>query len=292
MSRPIPLAGIVHPDPKQSSPWVVLGIADDSQSTYMHGPSEAPARIREAYDGRCFNSTTETGVELAHAVVDRGDLKPLQTWHSSAELYTRTIETICYAGQTPFVIGGDHAVTVPVLAGFASIATPIHVIQIDAHPDLYADFEGNPDSHACTAARLLEMAHVESVTQLGVRTLNSEQQLQVDHYADRLHILEARQLTGAVPRLGHIPDGAAVYLTIDMDGFDPSIAPGVSHPVPGGLHSRQILQLIQQGHWTLVGMDVVEVNPLRDVNDQTSILAGRLLHEALGYAAGGGRPKA
>jgi arginase family enzyme len=76
-----------------------------------------------------------------------------------------------------------------------------------------------------------------------------------------------------------------VYLTIDMDGFDPAFAPGVSHAVPGGLSSRQVLDFIQQGHWGLVGMDVVEVNPTRDVNDQTAILAARLLHEGMGYAA-------
>jgi arginase family enzyme len=83
-----------------------------------------------------------------------------------------------------------------------------------------------------------------------------------------------------------VPEEAAVYLTIDMDGFDPSCAPGVSHPVPGGLTARQVLGLILRGHWILVGMDVVEVNPSRDVQDQTSILAGRLLHEGIGYAAG------
>jgi len=286
MNDPIPFAGLPHPDPSQASPWVLLGIADDTQSTFLRGPAEAPSRIRSAYDGRCFNSTTETGIELEHALSDQGDLRPLQTWDASAEIYARTIEEICHAGQTPFVMGGDHAVTVPVLQGLAAIATSIHVIQVDAHPDLYPDFEGNPDSHACTAARLLEMTHVASVTQLGIRTLNQDQRLQVDHYADRLHILEARQLTSEVPRLGHIPERAAVYLTVDMDGFDPSVAPGVSHPVPGGLHSRQVMQLIQQGHWTLVGMDVVEVNPSRDINDQTSILAARLLHEGIGYAAG------
>ncbi len=70
-----------------------------------------------------------------------------------------------------------------------------------------------------------------------------------------------------------------------MDGFDPAFAPGVSHPVPGGLSARQVLGLIQRGHWTLVGMDAVEVNPSRDFQYQTSILAARLLHEGIGYAA-------
>jgi arginase family enzyme len=77
-----------------------------------------------------------------------------------------------------------------------------------------------------------------------------------------------------------------------MDGFDPAFAPGVSHPVPGGLTARQILSLIQRGHWTLVGMDVVEVNPLRDFHSMTAILAARLLHEGIAYAASSRRAAA
>ncbi len=72
---------------------------------------------------------------------------------------------------------------------------------------------------------------------------------------------------------------------LERDGLDPAFAPGVSHPVPGGLTSRQVLTFVQSGHWNLVGMDVVETNPAVDVNNQTAILAGRLLHEGMGYHA-------
>jgi arginase family enzyme len=97
--------------------------------------------------------------------------------------------------------------------------------------------------------------------------------------------MEARRLEGQIPELPHIPAEAPVYLTVDMDGFDPAFAPGVSHPVPGGLTARQVLGLILRGHWTLVGMDAVEVNPSRDFQYMTAILAARLLHEGMGYAA-------
>jgi agmatinase len=284
MNEVIPFAGLFSTtgDP---SPWGFLGICDDSQSSFLRGPAEAPESIRRAYDGRCYNATSESGVDLASSVTDLGDLKPLATWTASAELYRARIAGILRDGVTPFVAGGDHAVTVPVLAAYSVLERPVHVIQIDAHPDLYPDFEGNRDSHACTGARLLEMRHVESLTQLGIRTLSREQRRNAERFSDRLRIVEAQSLERESPDLSHIPADAPVFLTVDMDGFDPAFAPGVSHPVPGGLTARQALTLIQSGHWTLVGMDVVEVNPLRDLQSMTAILAARLLHEGIAYAA-------
>ncbi len=287
MQEPIPFAGVFTKRSDPRTPWAFLGIADDSQSSFLRGPADAPECIRRAYDGRCYNATTESGVDLSSSVTDLGDLKPRRTWEASAHEYRARVEEILREGFTPFIAGGDHAVTVPVVQAFTVLRRPLHVVQIDAHPDLYSEFEGNPDSHASTAARLVEMSHVQSLTQIGIRTMNEEQRRQAERWSDRLHVLEARRLDGAIPDLGHIPAEAAVYLTVDMDGFDPAFAPGVSHPVPGGLTARQVLGLILGGRWTLVGMDVVEVNPSRDIQYMTAILAARLLHEGMGYAAKG-----
>lgn len=287
MSAVIPFAGCFAA--AGPTPWAFLGIADDTQSSFLRGSADAPDCIRRAYDGRCFNATTESGVDLTRSVTDRGDLKPRSDWPTSAADYASTVARLLKEGETPFVAGGDHAVTVPVVAAFEVLGKPLHVVQIDAHPDLYPELDGNPDSHACTAARLLEMEHVLSLTQLGIRTMNDEQARQRDRYAERLHVYEARALPGELPALAHIPRDACVYVTVDMDGLDPAFAPGVSHPVPGGLTSRQVADFLQRGHWTLVGMDVVEVNPSRDYQYQTAILAARLLHEGMGYAARGRR---
>jgi agmatinase len=288
MQEPIPFAGLFAKRPAARTPWAFVGIADDSQSSFLRGPADAPGCIRRAYDGRCYNATTESGIDLSSSVTDLGDLKPRRRWEESAASYRARIEEILKEGFTPFLAGGDHAVTVPVLQAFAVLRRSLHVIQIDAHPDLYPEFEGNPDSHACAGARALEMSHVASLTQIGIRTMNEEQKRQAERWSDRLHVLEARKVEGApIPDLTHIPTGAPVYLTVDMDGFDPAFAPGVSHPVPGGLTARQVLGLILRGHWTLVGMDVVEVNPSRDIQYATAILAARLLHEGMGYAARG-----
>jgi arginase family enzyme len=126
------------------------------------------------------------------------------------------------------------------------------------------------------------MEHVASLTQIGIRTLNQAQLEVARRHAGRLTILEARDLSIRPSDLSHIPDGAPVYLTVDLDAFDPAYAPGVSHPVPGGVSPRQALALIQEAPWRLVGMDAVEVNPSLDEGDRTAVLAARLLHEAMG----------
>ena len=286
--EPIPFAGCFRNDSSPESSLVFVGIPDDSQSSYRVGCADGPKTIRSAYDGRSFNSTTESGVDLEAAITDLGDLVPEETWEASAENYRGRIRDLLRKDQTPFVAGGDHAVTVPVVEAFAEMGAPvhpIHVVQIDAHPDVYEDFEGSRSSHACVAARLLEMEHVASVTQLGIRTLNAGQSGQLERYSDRLRILYAKDLLAELPKLSHIAAGAPVYLTVDLDGLDPSVAPGVSHPVPGGLTSRQVLSFIASADWRLVGMDVVELNPSVDFNQLTAILAARLLHEGMGYAA-------
>ena len=283
MPKTIPFAGCFADD--DESALVFLGIADDTQSSYFGGCAAGPAAIRNAYDGKCFNATTESGVDLEDAVCDLGDRYPKDSWEASARDYKERTEALFKAGRIPFIAGGDHAVTIPVVEALEVLEQPVHVIQVDAHPDLYPDFDGNRFSHACTGARILEMDHIASLTQLGIRTLNAVQSPFLERYPDRLIIHEARELPAELPELTHIPEDALVYITIDMDGLDPAFAPGVSHAVPGGLSSRQVLDFVQRGHWALVGMDVVEVNPSRDVNDQTAILAARFLHEGMGYAA-------
>ena len=283
----IPFAGcfVVEQKKQNDARLVFVGLPDASQSSFRHGCASGPQHIRLAYDGNCYNSTTEAGVDLAGTIADLGDLPSKSSWELTARSYQEFAAWLWQIGKIPFFAGGDHAVTVPLIAALAEIGEPVHLIQIDAHPDLYLDYEGSRNSHACSISRALEMSHVASVTQLGIRTMNASQMPQFERYRDRIHMFSARDLIGELPALSNIPAGAPVYLTVDLDGFDPAFAPGVSHPVPGGLTSRQVLNFIQQANWKLVGMDVVEVNPEVDVNHQTAILAARVLHEGMGYAA-------
>ncbi len=282
MDAPIPFAGCFSVESDSTLPLAFAGLPCDMQSTFRRGSAEGPSRIRLAYDGRCYNATTELGADLAGRVSDVGDWLPGGSWEETREDYCLRAEEILVGEAVPFFAGGDHAVTMPLVEALAVLEEPVHVVQLDAHPDLYPEFEGDRWSHACVGARILEMEHVASLTQIGVRTLNQAQLAVARRHAGRLTILEARDVPFRPSDLSHIPDGAAVYLTVDIDAFDPAYAPGVSHPVPGGISPRQALALIQEAPWRLVGMDVVEVNPSADQGDRTAVLAARLLHEAMG----------
>jgi agmatinase len=263
---------------------VFAGLCCDCQSSYRRGSAQGPRSLRRAYDADCYNSSTELGVDLAGCVADGGAVRSSRTWKATAGRIQRLAEALFAASKVPFFAGGDHAVTIPVARALAALRRPVHVVQFDAHPDLYDEFEGDRESHACVGARILELPHVASLTQIGIRTMNAPQRQTARRYAERLHLLEARQISGEIPIPAHIPHGANVYITLDLDVFDPADAPGVSHPVPAGLTPRALMNFLQQAPWNLVGMDVVELNPRFDQGQRTTVLAARLLLEGMGKA--------
>jgi agmatinase len=289
---PLPFGGLFAAEADPTLPLAFVGLPCDQATGIRRGAREAPARIRLAYDGRVYNATTETGVDLSGAVSDLGAWEPESTWEGTREEYAARAAEVVGSGRVLFAAGGDHGVTVPLVAALDALDGPVHVVQLDAHPDLYPEYGGDRWSHACTAARILEMEHVASVTQIGVRTLNHAQAEVARLHPGRLAIVEARDvggraLLGSVDLPAHLGPGARVWLTVDMDAFDPGFAPGVAHPVPGGLSPRQALGMIQDSGWDLVGMDVVECLPERDQGDRTAVLAARLLHEGMGTVADG-----
>ncbi len=256
---------------------------DATQSTYRDRCAEAPPAIRAAYDGDCYNTVSETGVDCAASVADRGDLRPEPAdFPANAGRYTAAVRAELAHRRVPFVLGGDHAITPALVAAYAG-GEPVHVVQWDAHPDMYPDFAGNRDSHACVAARLLDMSHVATVTQIGIRTETSVQRNVREAAGGRVAQIPAWEAERRTRFLSHLPERSAIYLTVDMDGFDPAFAPAVAHPVPGGLSGRAGLDLVREigvsGH-RLVGMDVVEACP-DDRDNRTLILAARLIHEGV-----------
>ncbi len=291
IDHPLPLGGLLAADSDPTLPLAFVSLPCDQSSSIRRGSAAGPGRIRLAYNGRVYNSTTETGVDLSGAVSDLGSWEPEATWEATREAYFVQAAEVLGRGQVLFAVGGDHGVTIPLGAATGVLGEQIHVVQVDAHPDLYPEYRGDRWSHACVASRLLEMEHVSTVTQIGVRTLNNPQAEVARRYPGRLAIVEARDVAGgSILESGDLPDilrpGAKVWLTVDMDAFDPAFAPGVAHPVPGGLTPRQVLELIQESGWSLVGMDVVECLPERDEGDRTAVLAARLLHEGMGTVAG------
>ena len=280
----IPFGGLIASGADAAKASVsLLGVMDATQSTYRDRCAEAPPAIRAAYDGACYNPVSETGVDCAARVADLGDLRPgAGGFRENAAAYTAAVAAELERGRTPFILGGDHAVTPALVAAYAGRG-PVHVVQWDAHPDMYPDFEGNPDSHACVAARLLEKPHVASVTQIGIRTETDVQRRIRDAAGERVIQIPAWEAERRTALLSHLPERAPIYLTVDMDGFDPAFAPAVTHPVPGGLSARAGLNLIREIHASgrrLVGMDVVEACAGGE-DERTLILAARLVHEGV-----------
>lgn len=278
----------------------LLGLPTDLASSYLRGAARAPAAIREALHSPSTNLATESGLDLETdpRFLDVGDLdlshapppegeegegRDDTSSEEEGEITRGRIEeaaaTLLEQGARILALGGDHAVTYPLLRAQARHHEGLTVVHVDAHPDLYHHFEGERWSHACVFARVLEADLVTRLVQVGIRAMNPVQRRQADRFGVEVvdyHRLELRQRrrSGWAPALQ-----GPVYLSLDLDALDPSCAPGVSHPEPGGMTTREVIHLIQHLEGTLVGADVVELNPARDVYDLTARTAAKLVKE-------------
>ena len=173
-------------------------------------------------------------------------------------------------------LGGDHSITFPILRALRPHLPRLSVLHIDAHPDIYESFEGDPFSHACPFARIMEAGLCDRLVQVGIRTMNPHQRKQADRFG--VDVIDMTSwVAGRRPQL----DGP-VYVTVDLDGIDPAYAPGVSHPEPGGLSVREVVTMIQSLPHPIVGADVVEYNPVRDINGLTAYVCAKLIKEIVG----------
>lgn len=259
-------------------PVVLIGAPTDCNSSFRRGPAAAPPRIRAMLWSDHGNASAENGRELGTDIPlnDRGDL-PLTETAADDALIAAAMRDAAATGAMPILLGGDHSVTAAAVAGIAAVHGPVNILHFDAHPDLYADFDGNPRSHASPFARIMEAGHARQLVQVGIRTLNPHCRAQAARYG--VTIVPMRDFApAAVP----IPPGP-LYVSIDLDGLDPACAPGVSHHEPGGLSVRQLLDVLQRAIG-LVGADVVELNPDRDSNDMTAVVAAKLVKELASLA--------
>jgi agmatinase len=198
------------------------------------------------------------------------------------------VRAILRCGALPVVLGGDHAITAPVIEGFNGFG-PLHLVQFDAHLDFVNEISGVRYGHGSPIRRATETGPVTGLTQLGVRNLSSSKPADYeDALAFGSTILSVRQMRAMGPEaiLETIPAGANYYITYDMDGFDPSIAPGTGIPSHGGLLFYEVLDIVkgltQRGN--VVGMDMVEVAPCYDnPSGITAYLAAQVLFFTLGY---------
>ncbi|MEP6686853.1 MAG: agmatinase [Gemmatimonadales bacterium] len=265
----------------QPAPPRLIGLPYDASSSYLQGAAEGPSLIREALQSPSWNSWCEQAREVTGAggLSDAGDLVLPPTEEGRIRIEAGIAELIA-AGHRPLALGGDHSVTYPVLRAVSRGLSRLTILHIDAHPDLYDEFEGDRYSHACPFSRIMEEGLASRLVQVGIRTMNEPQRVQAERFGVEVIDMRAWQ-TGTRPSV----DGA-VYISIDLDGLDPAFAPGVSHRDPGGLTVREAIGLVQQAGGYLVGADIVEYNPRQDLGGLTATVAAKLVKEVAGRMLG------
>jgi agmatinase len=253
----------------------LIGLPTDTNSSYLRGPAKAPARIRAVLFSDMGNAAAENGAEIGREIQldDAGDLPLIGDNDADDAQIERAVAAALVDKCGPLLLGGDHAVTYPVLKAIAAYHGPVDILHIDAHPDLYEDFQGNRRSHASPFARIMEERLATRLVQVGIRTLNAHQREQAVRFGVEIVPMRGFSLD-AVPALR-----APVYVSIDLDGIDPAYAPGVSHHEPGGLSVRQVLDILWRIEAPVIGADIVEYNPDRDVHDRTAAVAAKLVKE-------------
>ncbi len=255
----------------------LIGLPYDASSSYLQGAAAAPPLVREALRSPSWNTWGEQGRDVLgpEGLSDAGDLA-LPPAGEARALIEAGVAALLAAGARPIALGGDHSVTYPILRAVAGVEPGLTILHVDAHPDLYDEFEGDRYSHACPFARIMEEGLASRLVQVGIRTLNGHQRRQADRYGVEIIDMRAWQ-GGSRPSV----DGA-VYVSIDLDGLDPAFAPGVSHRDPGGLSTRDVLGLVQGAGGHLVGADVVEYNPRQDLGGVTATVAAKIVKEIAG----------
>jgi agmatinase len=273
----------------------VLGAPFDAGTQWRAGARFGPRAIREASTLFAFGHAgaydhEDDIVYLPAAttrIVDLGDADIVHTdtaaSHANIEYGVRQI---LKAGAIPVVLGGDHSINIPCINAFDEVG-PIHIVQIDAHLDFVDERHGVRYGHGNPMRRAAEKSYVTGLTQIGIRNVSSTAREGYEAAramgSDIISVRQARKL-GAEAILARIPERGRYYVTIDIDGFDPSIAPGTGTPSHGGFLYYEVLELLaglaKRGQ--VVGVDLVEVAPDYDHTGTTAILAAQILMNLIG----------
>lgn len=255
----------------------LIGIPFDKNSSYLQGSALAPPRIRLMDVEGSANRFCEHGKEIIEGknYQDLGDM----TFYDSddSELVYSKIKKTIQGELKPLdkiiCFGGDHSISFPVIEAHAEKHKNLNILHLDAHADLYDNFKNNPYSHASPFARLMEKGILKSLTQVGVRTLNTHQKEQASKY--NVKVIEMKNYNVDFIKSLEGP----LYISLDLDVLDPSFAPGVSHHEPGGMSTRELISIIQNINVSIIGADIVELNPNRDINNATAMVAYKIFKE-------------
>lgn len=273
----------------------VIGAPFDFGTQYRSGARFGPRAVREAstlfsfgHAGAYDHEDDETYLPSDVRIVDLGDADIVHTdTESSHANIEKAVRAALKAGALPVTIGGDHSINIPCINAFSE-QDPIHVLQIDAHLDFVDERHGVRNGHGNPMRRAAEKPYVTGLTQLGIRNVSSTAREGYEDAramgSDILSVRQTRKL-GPVEAIKRIPKGARLYITIDIDAFCPSIAPGTGTPSHGGFLYYDVLELLQEAtrHHVVAGIDLVEVAPDYDPSGSTQILAAQVLLNLLGF---------
>jgi len=253
---------------------VLVGVPYDASSSYLRGSAAAPAVIRAALHSAAGNPWAERLVKAStpEALEDIGDLA-LPADAGARALIEDAVARMAQ-GRRPFIaLGGDHSITYPIIRGLRDHYASLTILHIDAHPDLYDEFEGDRYSHACPFARIMEEGLAARLVQVGLRATTA-------HGRDQARRFGVEQIDMRAWADGARPSTSGhVFVSLDLDGLDPAFAPGVSHKEPGGLSVREVLTMLDTLGGELVGADIVEFNPSQDVGGITAGVAAKFVKE-------------
>ncbi len=254
----------------------VIGVPLDRNSSFKRGAAKAPNAIREALQSPSSNLCAENGIDLGSNTnwFDAGDVGEIGIEPSLAQVEDR-IEELVSPGSPVVALGGDHSITWPIVRAHARAFPSLSILHLDAHPDLYDELDGNRESHACPFARIMEEGLADRLVSIGIRTRNPHQREQAERFG--VETICAGESPGEALSTLKPP----LYLSVDLDVLDPAFAPGISHTEPGGLSTRDVLDIIHALPCPLIGADIVELNPDCDFNGVTAMVAAKLLKEVM-----------
>lgn len=267
---------------------VILGIPLDHTASFRPGTREAPRRIREVSEGlESYSPRWEADLEGC-ALADLGDL--LLPWgdvERALDMAQAAVSAVLEDGRCPVVLGGEHLLTLAGVRAAARRFPSLYVVQLDAHLDLRDTYLGLRLSHATVMRRVGEIVGLERVAALGVRSGTREEW----ELFRRTLRPQGGDLVAGAEAVGRLVQGRPFYLTVDIDVADPGHAPGTGSPEPGGPAAAEVLEAVGRlASLGPVAVDVVEVCPARDPGDVSSVLAAKIVREAVAALEAGTAP--
>lgn len=261
------------------SRYVIFGVPFDGTSSFRRGSRLAPDTIRLAYDN-LESYEFHYGVNFSDIpICDLGNLSVGEDVSEVIDDIEIASRTIVSRGKIPIMLGGEHSLTVGVVRNFSDCS----MIIIDAHSDFREEYMGNRFNHACITRRSLDILGPGRIVSLGTRSVSMEER-ESPQWKDVRFVSANEVREKGIDKVINELDSLGmqkIYFSIDMDGIDPSEAPGVGTPEPYGIHATDVRALINHFAKKIVGFDIVEMTPVYD-NGNTSMLAAKLVQDFIG----------